>query len=264
MKILYIGDIVAKIGRRAVSQVLPKLIEEKQIDFVIAQAENMSTGNGISKKALKEMQEAGVDFFSGGNHSFRNPEGVELMQDAKNNIIRPANYPDDTPGRGWQIAETPFGKILVINLMGQTFNGPELKNPLAMVDEILKENEGEKLAATIVDFHGDLSSEKVAIGFYLDGRVSAVVGSHTHVPTADARILPNGTAHISDVGMTGPIDSVLGVKKEIIIDRWLEKPKVRFEWPKTGTVRFSAVLVDTKDHASAKKIEQVLINTEVN
>ena len=264
MKILYIGDIVAKIGRRAVAQVLPKLKEEKQIDFVIAQAENMSTGNGISKKALKEMQEAGVDFFSGGNHSFRNPEGVELMQDPKNNIIRPANYPDDTPGRGWQIAETPFGKILVINLMGQTFNGPELKNPLVMVDEILKENEHEKLVASIVDFHGDLSSEKVAIGFYLDGRVSAVVGSHTHVPTADARILPNGTAHISDVGMTGPINSVLGVKKEIIIDRWLEKPKVKFEWPKTGTVRFSAVLIDTKDQTSAKKIEQVLINTEVN
>lgn len=264
MKILYIGDIVAKIGRRAVAQVLPKLKEEKQIDFAIAQAENMSTGNGISKKALKEMQEAGVDFFSGGNHSFRNPEGVELMQDSKNNIIRPANYPDDTPGRGWHIAETPFGKILVINLMGQTFNGPELKNPLIMVDEILKENEHEKLVASIVDFHGDLSSEKVAIGFYLDGRVSAVVGSHTHVPTADARILPNGTAHISDVGMTGPINSVLGVKKEIIIDRWLEKPKVKFEWPKTGTVRFSAVLIDTKDHTSAKKIEQVLINTEVN
>lgn len=264
MKILYIGDIVAKIGRRAVTQVLPKLIEEKQIDFVIAQAENMSTGNGISKKALNEVKDAGADFFSGGNHSFHNPEGVELMQDAKNNIIRPANYPDDTPGRGWQITETPFGKILVINLMGQTFNGPELKNPLVMADEILKQNEHEKLAATIVDFHGDLSSEKVAVGFYLDGRVTAVVGSHTHVPTADARILPNGTAHISDVGMTGPIDSVLGVKKEIIIDRWLEKPKVKFEWPKTGTVRFSAVLIDTKDKASAKSIEQILINTEVS
>lgn len=264
MKILYIGDIVAKIGRRAVTQVLPKLIEEKQIDFVIAQAENMSTGNGISKKALKEMKDAGADFFSGGNHSFRNPEGVELMQDAKNNIIRPANYPDETPGRGWQIVETAFGKVLIINLMGQTFNGPELKNPLVMVDEILKQNEHEKLAATIVDFHGDLSSEKVAVGFYLDGRVTAVVGSHTHVPTADARILPNGTAHISDVGMTGPIDSVLGVKKEIIIDRWLEKPKVKFEWPKTGTVRFSAVLIDTKDKASAKSIEQILINTEVS
>lgn len=264
MKILYIGDIVAKIGRRAVTQVLPKLIEQKQIDFVIAQAENMSTGNGISNKALKEMKEAGVDFFSGGNHSFRNPEGIELMQDPNNNIIRPANYPSETPGRGWQIADTPYGKILVVNLMGQTFNGPEMEHPLRMVDEILKQNEHEKLAATLVDFHGDLTSEKVAIGFYLDGRVSAVVGSHTHVPTADARVLPGGTAHISDVGMTGPIDSVLGVKKEIIIDRWLEKPKVKFEWPKTGIVRFSAVIIDIANDGKARSIEQILINTEVS
>lgn len=263
MKILYIGDIVAKIGRRAVSQVLPKLIEEKQIDFVIAQAENMSTGNGITKKALKEMQEAGVDFFTGGNHSFKKPEGLELMQDPSNNIIRPANYPDDTPGKGWQVAKTPFGNVLVINVLGQTFNGPELEHPIKVIDEILKYNSDTKLAATIVDFHGDLTSEKVAIGFYLDGKVSAVVGSHTHVSTADARVLPKGTAHITDVGMTGPIDSVLGVKKEIIIDRWLNQGKSKFEWPKTGTVQFSSVLVDVGTNGLAKNIEQLLINTEV-
>jgi metallophosphoesterase (TIGR00282 family) len=263
VKILYIGDIVAKIGRRAVSQVLPKLIEEKQIDFVIAQAENMSTGNGITKKALKEMQDAGVDFFTGGNHSFKKPEGLELMEDPKNHIIRPANYPEDTPGKGWQISQTPFGNVLVINVLGQTFNGPELEHPIKVVDQILQENSDTKLAATIVDFHGDLTSEKVAIGFYLDGKVSAVVGSHTHVSTADARVLPKGTAHITDVGMTGPIDSVLGVKKEIIIDRWLNQGKSRFEWPKTGTVQFSSVLVDVGANGLAKKIEQILINTEV-
>ena len=263
MKILYIGDIVAKIGRRAVTQVLPKLIEDKQIDFVIAQAENMSTGNGITKKAIKEMQDAGVDFFTGGNHSFKKPEGLELMQDSKNQIIRPANYPDDTPGKGWQIAKTPFGNVLVINVLGQTFNGPELKHPIKVIDEVLQENSDTKLAATIVDFHGDLTSEKVAIGFYLDGKVSAVVGSHTHVSTADARVLPKGTAHITDVGMTGPIDSVLGVKKEIIIDRWLNEGKSRFEWPKTGTVQFSSVLVDVASNGLAKNIEQILINTEV-
>jgi len=264
MKILYIGDIVAKIGRRAVGQVLPKLIEEKQIDFVIAQAENMSTGNGISKKAYKEISDAGVDFFTGGNHSFKNPEGVELMDEPKINIIRPANYPEDTPGQGWQIADTPFGKILIANLMGKTFGGEDFKNPLIQIDEILEEAADEKIAASIVDFHGDLTSEKVAIGFYLDGRVSAVVGSHTHVPTADARVLPGGTAHISDVGMTGPIDSVLGVKKEIIIDRWLNDGKQKFEWPKTGTVRFSSVLIDIDKQAKAKSIEQILINVEIN
>lgn len=263
MKILYIGDIVAKIGRRAVSQVLPKLISENQIDFVIAQAENMSTGNGITKKAFKEVRDAGVDFFTGGNHSFKKPEGLELMEDPKNKIIRPANYPEDTPGRGWQIAETPFGNVLVINVLGQTFNGPDLKHPITTIDEILEENSAEKLAATIVDFHGDLTSEKVAIGFYLDGKVSAVVGSHTHVSTADARVLPKGTAHITDVGMTGPIDSVLGVKKDIIINRWLKDDKSRFEWPKTGTVQFSSVLVDVDQSGLAKSIKQILINTEV-
>lgn len=263
MKILYIGDIVAKIGRRAVSQVLPNLISENQIDFVIAQAENMSTGNGITKKAFKEMRDAGVDFFTGGNHSFKKTEGLELMEDPKNKIIRPANYPEDTPGRGWQIAETPFGNVLVINVLGQTFNGPDLKHPITTIDEILEENSGEKLAATIVDFHGDLTSEKVAIGFYLDGKVSAVVGSHTHVSTADARVLPKGTAHITDVGMTGPIDSVLGVKKDIIINRWLKDDNSRFDWPKTGTVQFSSVLVDVDQSGLAKSIKQILINTEV-
>lgn len=264
MKILYIGDIVAKIGRRAVSQVLPDLKIEKQIDFVIAQSENMSTGNGITPKSIREMQDAGVDFFTGGNHSFKKREGVELMSDPKSNIIRPANYPGNTPGRGWQIAETPFGNILVINVLGQTFNGPQLDHPLKAIDGILEETKDEKLSAAIVDFHGDLSSEKVAIGFYLDGKVSGVVGSHIHVSTADARVLPGGTAHISDVGMTGPIDSVLGVKKEIIIERWLNQLPNKFDWPTTGIVQFSSVLIDVGKDGKAKSIEQILRQVDVN
>ncbi len=264
MKILYIGDIVAKIGRRAVSQVLPDLKIEKQIDFVIAQSENMSTGNGVTPKSIREMQDAGVDFFTGGNHSFKKREGVELMSDPKSNIIRPANYPGNTPGRGWQIAETPFGNILVINVLGQTFNGPQLDHPLKVIDGILEETKDEKLSAAIVDFHGDLSSEKVAIGFYLDGKVSGVVGSHIHVSTADARVLPGGTAHISDVGMTGPIDSVLGVKKEIIIERWLNQLPNKFDWPTTGIVQFSSVLIDVGKDGKAKSIEQILHQVDVN
>ncbi len=264
MKILYIGDIVAKIGRRAVSQVLPQLIEEKQIDFVIAQAENMSTGNGISFKAIKEMESAGVDFFTGGNHSFKKPEGVELMEKPNSNIIRPANYPGQTPGRGWKVAETPFGNILIINALGQTFNGPQLDHPLKVIDAILEQNKDEKLAAILVDFHADLTSEKVAIGFYYEGKISAVVGSHTHVSTTDARILPGGTAHISDVGMTGPIDSVLGVKKEVIIEKWLNQLPNRFDWPKTGIVQFSSVLIDIGSNGKAKSIEQILKQVTVN
>lgn len=264
MKILYIGDIVARIGRRAVQQVLPELRQEKQIEFVIAQSENMSTGNGITTKAINEMREAGVDFFTGGNHSFKKPEGVELMMDPKNNIIRPANYPGKTPGRGWAIPETPFGKILIINLLGQLFNGPQLDHPLKVIDTILEDNKDEKLVATIVDFHGDLTSEKVGIGFYLDGRVSAAVGSHIHVSTADARVLPGGTAHITDVGMTGPVDSVLGVKKDIILERWLNQLPNKFENPTTGMVQFSSVLIDVDRNGKAMSIEQILRQVEVN
>lgn len=263
MKILYIGDIVAKIGRRAVAQVLPELKNEKQIDFVIAQSENMSTGNGLTIKAVNEMREAGVDFFSGGNHSFRKKEFNPYFEDSSIPVIRPANYPSKAPGRGWAIADTPFGKVLVINVMGQTFNGPQFDHPLKTIDVILEDTKDEKLAATIIDFHGDLTSEKVAIGFYYDGKVSGVVGSHIHVSTADAKVLPGGTAHITDTGMTGPIDSVLGVKKEIIIQRWLDQLPAQHDWPTTGTVQFSSVLIDVDKSGRAKSIEQILINTEV-
>lgn len=264
MKILYIGDIVAKIGRRAVTQVLPDLKNENQIDFVIAQSENMSTGNGLTPKSVAEMREAGVDFFTGGNHSFKKREGVELMMDPNNNIIRPANYPGKTPGRGWAIAETPFGNILIINVLGQTFNGPQLDHPLKVIDSILEETKDEKIAATIIDFHGDLTSEKVGVGFYYDGKVSAVVGSHIHVSTADAKVLPGGTAHITDTGMTGPIDSILGVKKEIIIEKWLNQLPIKFENPKTGIVQFSSVLIDVGMGGKATNIEQILRKVEVN
>ncbi|MBI2798547.1 YmdB family metallophosphoesterase [Candidatus Saccharibacteria bacterium] len=259
MKILYIGDIVARIGRKAVTQVLPELKREKQIDFVIAQSENMATGNGLTEKGVSDMMDAGVDFFTGGNHSFKKPEFLPKFEDHTVPVIRPANMPGEhVPGRGWAVVDTAFGKILIINVLGITFNSEEVENSLRVVDKILEENSHQKLAASLVDFHGDLSSEKVAVGFYLDGRVSAVVGSHTHVPTADARVLSGGTAHITDTGMTGPIDSVLGVKKEIIIGRWLGDRTESFDWPKSGTVRFSSVLIDVDQSGKAKSIEQIL------
>lgn len=259
MKILYIGDIVARIGRRAVQQVLPELRNEKQIDFVIAQSENISTGNGLTITAINEMREAGVDFFTGGNHSFRKKDFEAYFNDPNMPVIRPANYPSDkTPGRGWAIASTPFGKVLMINAMGQVFNGPEFDHPLKTIDAILEQTAHEKLAATIIDFHADLSSEKVAIGHYYDGRLTAVVGSHTHVSTADARVLPGGTAHITDTGMTGPVDSVLGVKKEIIIELWRTQLPQKFDWPTSGAVQFSSVLIDVDGEGKARSIEQIL------
>lgn len=263
MKILYIGDIIAKIGRKAVTQVLPDLRNEKQIDFVIAQSENMSTGNGLTIDSVNQMRDAGVDFFTGGNHSFKKKDFYPYFEDPNVPVIRPANYPGKTPGRGWAVADTPFGKVLVINVMGQTFNGPQFDHPLKVVDEILKQNDHEHIAASIVDFHGDLTSEKVAIGFYYDGRVSAVVGSHTHVSTADARVLPGGTAHISDVGMTGPTDSVLGVKKEVIIEKWLTQLPGKFDWPTNGEVQFSSVLIDVGSDGKSRSIEQILVKVDV-
>ncbi|MDP4038746.1 MAG: TIGR00282 family metallophosphoesterase [bacterium] len=258
MKILYIGDIVARIGRATVQKVLPDLIKEKNIDFVIAQSENMSTGNGLTIKAVEEMREVGIDFFTGGNHSFKKKEFYPYLNDPKIPVIRPANYPENTPGRGWAIASSSFGKILVINLMGITFNGPQLENPLKKVDEILEENKNEKLSASLVNFHGDSTSEKVAVGYYLDSKVSAVIGDHTHVPTADARILPGGTAIITDVGMVGPADSVLGVKKEIIISRWLNQLPARHEITTSGPCQFCAVLINISTKGKAKSIEQII------
>lgn len=264
MKILYIGDIVARIGRRAVQQVLPELKNEKQVDFVIAQSENISTGNGLTITAINEMREAGVDFFTGGNHSFRKKDFNQYFDDPSMPVIRPANYPSPkTPGRGWAIASTPFGKVLVINAMGQTFNGPQFDHPLKTIDAVLEQNSHEKLAATIIDFHGDLTSEKVAIGHYYDGKVTAVVGSHIHVSTADARVLPGGTAHITDTGMTGPVDSVLGVKKEIIIELWLTQLPQKFDWPTEGEVQFSSVLIDVDGEGKARSIEQILRKVQV-
>lgn len=263
MKILYIGDIVARVGRRAVQQILPELKKDRDIDFVIAQSENMSTGNGLTIKAVEELREAGVDFFTGGNHSFKKRDFYPYFDDPKVPVIRPANYPDGTPGRGFAEVDSPMGKLLIISVLGTTFNGPQLKHPLGTIDGILSDHKHKKFTATLVDFHGDLSSEKVAIGYYLNGRVSGVVGSHTHVPTADARILPGGTAVVSDTGMVGPADSVLGVKKEVIIQRWLTQLPTRHDIATHGEVQFNAVLIDVDSHGKARSIEQILEKVEV-
>lgn len=264
MKILYIGDVVGRIGRATVKKLLPDLKREKQIDLVIAQSENMTTGNGLTIKAVRELIEAGVDGFTGGNHSFRKESFYPYFSDHTIPVIRPANYPSDKPGRGHMLLETPFGKVLVISLEGSRYGAEDnLPNPLRVGDEILGSYRSDKLAAVIINLHGDLTSEKVAIGYYFDGRATLVVGDHTHVPTADARILPGGTATITDVGMTGPIGTVLGVKKEIIIGRWLDEETGRFNRPDSGPAWLNAVLVDVGSNAKARHIEQIIIETEV-
>ncbi|HVQ44056.1 MAG TPA: TIGR00282 family metallophosphoesterase [Candidatus Saccharimonadia bacterium] len=262
MKILYIGDIMGKPGRQMVKKVLPNLIREEGIDFVIAQGENLSSGKGLQIKAVEDMMAAGINFFTGGDWTLHREEIHPWLDDPARPLIRPANYPAGTPGRGYKLADTPFGKILVISLLGQTvgYRAPVVDNPLEVVDRILEETKSQKIIASVVNFHGDFSSEKIVIGQYLDGRVTAVVGDHWHIPTADARILPGGTAHITDVGMVGSRDSSLGIKTSIIVNRWKTGQLSRNELEIGGQMQFCSLLIDLpmgKSHVQAAK--QIII-----
>jgi metallophosphoesterase (TIGR00282 family) len=214
---------MGSVGLELVETELPKLRDLHKVDFVLAQSENVSDGKGCTPEDYFRLRHAGVDFCTGGNWSLWQKSSYGLLDDPAQPIIRPANYPEGTPGLGYKYTQTQFGKVLVICLLGQTVgrnSSLSLSNPLIVVDSILEQEQHVTRAATIVDFHGDFSSEKVVIGQYLDGRVSAVIGDHWHVPTADARVLPKGTAHITDSGMVGALNSSLGVKTEIIVHRW--------------------------------------------
>jgi len=213
-------------GEPGLSLIESKLVGIKtanKIDFVVAQAENVSDGRGCKQEDFSRLVKAGVDFCTGGNWSLWQKDIWPQLSDPNQPIIRPANYPEGTPGIGWKYRSTTFGNVLVISLLGKTVgrdSNAKLNNPLKTIDSILEEQQDVPKAAIVVNFHGDYSSEKVVIGQYLNGRVSAVIGDHWHVPTADARLLSKGTAHITDVGMVGALNSSLGVKTELIIDRW--------------------------------------------
>jgi metallophosphoesterase (TIGR00282 family) len=247
MKLLYIGDIMGRPGRNTVCRVLPELRREHGIDFVVAQGENLSHGKGLTPEHAQTMLDTGVDFLTAGDWTLHRPEFYPWLEDPSKPAIRPANYPADTPGRGYKLVDTPFGHILVVSLLGQTvgYRQPEnLANPLTTIDSILEATKSEHPIATIVSFHGDYSSEKIVIGQYLDGRATLVVGDHWHIPTADAHVLPGGTAHITDVGMVGSRDSSLGITSDIIIKRWLSGERSRNELEEAGVMQFCSVLVD--------------------
>lgn len=266
MKILYIGDIMGKAGRKTVQQLLPDLITETGADFVIAQGENLSNGKGMQLTAIADMYKAGVNFFTGGNWTTKRPEVHPMLEDAKAPVVRPANYPDDTPGRKYKIADTPFGRVLVVSLMGQIVGAfpAVVDNPLRTIDAILEETKNEQLAARIVNFHGDFSSEKLVIGQYLDGRVTAVIGDHWHIPTADAMVFPKGTAHITDVGMVGSLDSCLGVKTDVIIKRWLSDQSSHNELEDSGRMQLCSLLIDVDPATGlAKSAQQIIRFTEL-
>lgn len=260
MRILYVGDIMAEPGIQVVEQVLPKLRASKNIDAVIAQAENVTDGKGISLSDFTRLKRVGVDFFTGGNHSFDNPEIVSSLSDPAQPIVRPANYPEGTPGLGYKYFSTGGQRILVVSLLGQIVGksaGQPMQNPLQIIDQILEQEKDEPRSALVVNFHGDYSSEKVVIGHYLDGRASAVIGDHWHVPTADGRVLPGGTAHISDVGMCGVLNSSLGVKYDSIVPRWRDGIVNRNELEAVGPKQFCSVLLDINDSGLADSIESI-------
>lgn len=245
MNILYLGDIMGKAGRKTVQKLLPDLIRETGADFVIAQGENLSNGKGMQLSAIADMQAAGVDFFTGGNWTTKREEVHPMLADPKAPVVRPANYDDATPGRKYKIVESPFGRILVVSLMGQIVGAfpAVVDNPLHTIDAILEETKHEVLVARVVNFHGDYSSEKLVIGQYLDGRVTMVVGDHWHIPTADAMVFEKGTAHITDVGMVGSLDSCLGVKTDIIVKRWVSDQSSRNVLEEDGRMQLCALLV---------------------
>ena len=251
MRILFIGDIVGAQGRRMVLEHLPRLLDEYAIDFTIANGENCSGGFGLNQKNFRELVDCGIDAFTMGNHMWDNRDIYNFI-DNEERLVRPANFPPSLPGRGWQQYQVAGQKLIVANVVGRVFM-TAFDCPFRTMDAILQENAVEDVAI-FVDIHAEATSEKMALGWYLDGRVAAVVGTHTHIQTNDARILPHGTGYLTDAGMTGPRDSILGVEREIIIGRFLTGVSPRFEVA-SGDLQFNGVIFDIGPDHKTQKME---------
>jgi hypothetical protein len=257
MKLLFIGDIVGSSGRNAVKTLLPKLREQHALDFVIANGENAAGGSGITPKIAEEIFPAGVDVITSGDHLWDQKEILELLANEKR-FLRPMNYPVGVPGNGSGIFEIPNSKlkIAVLNFQGRTFMQPQLENPFALaIDEVKKLRAQTKII--FVDFHAEATSEKIAFGRMLDGQVSAVVGTHTHVQTADEQIFPGGTAYLTDAGFTGPHESVLGREIEPVIKKFLTQMPQRFEVAKERVILHGALIEIDDATGKAIRIERV-------
>ncbi|GGH81969.1 metallophosphoesterase (TIGR00282 family) [Pullulanibacillus pueri] len=259
MRILFVGDVYGKTGREMVDHYLPKLKSYYKPGVTIVNGENAAHGKGITQKIYKGLMSAGADAVTLGNHTWDNKEIFEFIDDAKH-MVRPANYPQGLPGKGMTFLNKNGIEIAVINLQGRTFL-PAIDCPFQTADKLIDEAR-KRTSFIFVDFHAETTSEKLAMGWYLDGRVSAVVGTHTHVPTADERILDNGTAYLTDVGMTGPYDGIIGVEREAVIRRFKTALPVRFESQK-GRGQLSAVIIDiAPSSGKATAIKRRLINDD--
>ena len=255
MRILFIGDVVGEPGRKAVATLLPKLRDQRAVDFVIANGENSAGGSGITPKTAEEIFSAGVDVITSGDHLWDQKEVMALLADEKR-FLRPLNYPPGVPGRGSGLFETKRGLVGVMNFQGRTFMQPPVENPFLLAgDEVKKLRAQTKII--FVDFHAEATSEKIAFARVLDGQVSAIVGTHTHVQTADEQLFPGGTAYLSDSGFTGPHESVLGREIEPVVKRFLTSMPQRFEVAR-GRILLQGALIDVDESTGkAIKIERV-------
>jgi metallophosphoesterase (TIGR00282 family) len=254
MRVLFIGDVVGKPGREGLATTMPALRAEHKPDLVIVNGENAAGGVGITEDSAGELFEAGADVITLGNHAYRHREVYPYLA-SEQRIVRPTNFRASNPGRGHTVVDAAGMRVGVVNLSGGMHLQVDV-SPFTAIDQLLEELRG-GADAVIVDFHAELTSEKVAMGWHLDGRVAAVLGTHTHVPTADARVLPGGTAHISDVGMTGSRAGVIGVRREQAVEAFRTKMPIRFETA-TEDLWVMGVVVDVSDDGLARSIEQIL------
>lgn len=271
IKIIFLGDIIGRIGRRAVSQYLPKIRKQYKPDLVIANVENLAHGIGFTRQTLAELKTAGVNFFTSGNHAWSKNGADEILDDVGLPIIRPANYSAKKSGFGYKQVDLSArrklakkisqNKLMVVNLLGRVFISEEVTCPFKQLDKIINKH---KKSLFIVDFHAEATSEKIAFGHYFDGRVAAILGTHTHVPTADQTILPQGTGYVTDVGMIGYYDSVIGANKQRIIETFLNRAKGanKHDLPISGLCQFNAIYLEinakTQKTVKIKRLDKII------
>ena len=260
MKVLFIGDVVGNVGRQMIEDYLYRIRKDYQIDFVIANVENATHGKGLNRKHYDFFTFEGVDCMTMGNHTFDKKELFDFIDEA-DKLVRPGNFPASNPGKGLTFIKFNSLEVAVISVQGRTFM-PMINCPFLAIDELIKEAQ-KRTNIIFVDFHAEATSEKVALGYYVDGRVSACVGTHTHVPTADERILTKGTAYITDVGMTGPLDGVIGVERENVINKFIEGLPIRFNAVEQGSAQLNAVLIEVNDKTGkASSIKRINLKKE--
>lgn len=259
LRILFIGDIVGKLGREQLETYLPKIKASYKPTFTIVNAENAAHGKGLTEKIYKDILRMGADFLTMGNHTYGQREIYDFIGQA-NRMVRPANFPEEAPGLGMRIIRVNDKDIAIINLQGRSFM-PAIDCPFKKADELI--DQASKITPYIfVDFHAETTSEKNAMGWYLNGRVSAMVGTHTHIQTSDERVLNEGTAYITDVGMTGYYDGILGINKAEVIERFITSLPQRHNLPDVGRKVLSGVIIDLDSAGKAKKIQRILINDD--